>query len=294
MHEKNWLASQFESSRPHLHAVASRLLGRATDADDAVQETWLRLARSDTTGVQNLRGWLTTVVARVSLDMLRARKTRREGAIALAENVSDGRDTTRASELSDSVGVAMLIVLETLSPAERVSFVLHDLFGMAFDDIAPLMGRSSEAMRQLASRARRRVRGASADADADVDRARRAEIVRAFLAASRAGNFTALLELLDPGVVLRVDASMIAASLAGVGDTPSLSPEIRGREAVAERFRGRMRAAQVAWLDGEPGLVIAPAGVARAAFDFVLDEGRIVEISLVGNPASIALLAPEF
>ena len=292
MDGKKTLAEQFEANRLHLRAAASRLLGASGDAEDAVQEAWMRLERTDTSGVRNLRAWLTTVVARVCLDMLRARKTRREESIELAGEIADGRDAAEQTELSDSIGVAMLVVLETLSPAERVAFVLHDMFGMTFDDIAPLVSRSPDAARQLASRARRRVHGASTCGEAD--RARRAEVVQAFLAASRAGDFTALLDLLDPGVVLRSDAGVIAASLAGLGDTPNLSTEIRGREAVAERFRGRARAAQPALVDGEPGLVIAPEGVARMVFDFVIEEGRILEISLIANPEAVAALAPSW
>jgi RNA polymerase sigma factor (sigma-70 family) len=292
MDGKKILAGQFEANRAHLRAVAGRLLGASGDAEDAVQEAWMRLERADTSDVRNLRAWLTTVVARACLDMLRARKTRREESIELAGEMSDGRNAAEQTELSDSIGVAMLVVLETLSPAERVAFVLHDMFGMAFDDIAPLVSRSSDAARQLASRARRRLHGASTSADAD--RARRAEVVQAFLAASRAGDFTALLDLLDPDVVLRSDAGVIAASLASLGDTPNLSPEIRGREAVAERFRGRARAAQPALVDGEPGLVIAPGGVARMVFDFVIEEGSILEISLIANPETVAALAPSW
>ena len=208
MDEHEWLAEQFEANRTHLRAVAYRMLGSLSEADDAVQEAWLRLSRSDTSGVENLGGWLTTVVARVCLDMLRSRKSRREeplGAHVPDPMVSreDGIDPEHEALLADSVGLALLVVLETLAPAERVAFVLHDMFDLPFDEIAPIVGRSPTAARQLASRARRRVQGAATVPDADLTRQR--EVVDAFLAASRGGDFDALLALLDPDVVLRAD-----------------------------------------------------------------------------------------
>src|SRR5690242_5432707 len=222
MDEKNFWAGQFEANRAHLRKVAYRMLGSVGDVDDAVQEAWLRLARADASGVENLRGWLTTVVARVCLDMLRARKSREEAPIVDAEAIAGAEDTQRELEIADSVGLAMLVVLETLSPAERVAFVLHDMFNLPFDDIAPIVSRSPAAARQLASRARRRVQGAPATPEAD--RARQREVVGAFLAASQGGDFSALLAVLDPDVVLRSDASVVAASLARLGDAPPLSP----------------------------------------------------------------------
>jgi RNA polymerase sigma-70 factor (ECF subfamily) len=268
------------------------MLGSQGEADDAVQEAWLRLARADTAGVENLRGWLTTVVARVCLDMLRARKTRREEPILNAEAIAGADDAERDLQIADSIGLAMLIVLETLSPAERVAFVLHDMFNLPFDDIAPIVRRSSAAARQLASRARRRVQGAPASPEAD--RARQREVVGAFFAASRGGDFSALLAVLDPDVVLRADASMVAASLARLGDTPDLAPEIRGREEVAKRFTGRAKAAQLALVDGYAGLVIAFGGIPRMVLDFVVEGGRIVEISLIADSQSIGALDLEF
>jgi RNA polymerase sigma-70 factor (ECF subfamily) len=291
MDEKN-LAGRFEANRGHLRAVAYRMLGSQGEADDAVQEAWLRLARSDADGVANLRGWLTTVVARVCLDMLRARKSRREEAIEKAETVTGGEDIVRGVEVADSIGVAMLVVLETLTPAERVAFVLHDMFDLSFDDIAPLVNRSPAAARQLASRARRRVQGAPADVEAD--RVQRREVVRAFLAASQSGDFSALLAVLDPEVVLRADASAIAASLARMGDAPPLAPELHSRQAVAEVFKGRARAAIPAVVDGEAGLVIAFGGAPRMAFDFVIEKGLILEISLIADPDAIKALQLEF
>jgi len=292
MAEKDVLGERFEANREHLRAVAYRMLGSQGEADDAVQEAWLRLARADASGVENLRAWLTTVVARVCLDMLRVRKTRREEPIVNAETVAGSEDTARDLEVADSIGLAMLVVLEMLTPAERVAFVLHDMFNLPFDDIAPIISRSPGAARQLASRARRRVRGAPPNLEAD--RARRREVVGAFLAASQGGDFSALLAVLDPDVVLRSDAAVVAASLARLGDAPPLEPEIRGREKVAEVFKGRARAAQPARVDGEAGLVIAFGGKPRMVFDFVVEDGRIVEISLIADPRSVEGLALEF
>ena len=271
--------------------VAYRMLGSQGEAEDAVQEAWIRLARADTAGVQNLRDWLTTVVARVCLDMLRARKTRREEPIINAEAIAGDDDAERDIQIADSVGLAMLVVLETLSPAERVAFVLHDLFNLPFDDIAPILSRSPGAARQLASRARRRVQGAPASPEAD--RARQREVVSAFLAASQGGDFSALLAVLDPDVVLRADASVVAASLAGLGDAPPLAPEIRGQEEVARIFTGRAKAARLALVDGQAGLVIAFGGQTRMVFDFVIDNGRIIEISLIADPQSVDTLDLE-
>src|SRR6266542_2147200 len=208
MHEHEWLAERFEENRGHLRAVAYRMLGSLSEADDAVQEAWLRLSRSDTGGVKNLGGWLTTVVARVCLDILRSRKSRREDPLTahareLIASPADGIDPEQETLLADSVGVALLVVLETLAPAERLAFVLHDMFAMPFEEIAPIVGRSPTAARQLASRARRRVQGAPKIPDVELTRQR--EVVEAFLAASRRGDFNALLEVLDPDVVARAD-----------------------------------------------------------------------------------------
>src|SRR6266436_3710909 len=212
MHEHDWLAERFEENRPHLRAVAYRMLGSSAEADDAVQEAWLRLSRSGTSGVENLGGWLTTVVARVCLNMLRSRTSRREEPLGVhvPEPIlsrEDGIDPEHEALLADSVGLALLVVLETLAPAERLAFVLHDMFAVPFDEIAPIVGRSPAAARQLASRARRRVQGASTVPGADLTRQR--EVVDAFLAASRAGDFDAPLALLDPDVVLRADHAAV-------------------------------------------------------------------------------------
>src|SRR5579864_8591170 len=230
MDEHEWLAEQFEANRTHLRAVAYRMLGSLSEADDAVQESWLHLSRSDTNGVENLGGWLTTVVARVCLDMLRSRNSRREEPLeaSVPEPITSrevGIDPEQEALLADSVGLALLVVLDTLNPAERLAFVLHDIFAIPFDEIAPMVERSETATRQLASRARRRVRGGAMVKDPDLTYQR--EVVDAFLAASRAGDFNALLTVLDPEVVFRIDG---AASPKGV------SREVRGAPAVARQF----------------------------------------------------------
>jgi len=288
--EQKILAERFEANRVHLRAVAYRILGSASEADDAVQDAWLRLSGAGGGEVDHFRGWLTTTVARISLDMLRARKRRAERPIGPeAEAMASGDDVEREALMADSVGVAVLIVLEALAPAERVAFVLHDMFDVPFDDIARIVGRSTAATRQLASRARRRVQGASAGAEAD--RARQREVVEAFLAASRGDDFSALLALLDPGVLLRADATAVAMSLArGGAGAPVLAAETRGAEAVARTFSGRARAAQVALIDGDAGLVFAPGGKPIVVFDFVVENGRIIEISLIADAHNIAAL----
>jgi RNA polymerase sigma factor (sigma-70 family) len=290
MGEKEVLVERFEASRGHLRAVAYRMLGSRSEADDAVQEAWVRLAGADASAVENLRGWLTTVVARICLDMLRARKTRREESIGVeVEAIPSSEDAEREALIADSIGVAMLVVLETLGPAERVAFVLHDMFNLPFEHIAPIVGRSPAATRQVASRARRRVQGAPPTPEAD--RTRQREVVDAFLAASRGDDFSALLALLDPAVVLRADAAAVAASLARAGaGAPALAPEIHGAEAVANTFKGRARAAQLALIDGGVGLVFAPGGRPMVVFDFVIENGRIAEISLTADASSIAAL----
>src|SRR5918999_2354731 len=228
MNDQDWLAERFEANRPYLRGVAYRMLASLTEADDAVQEAWIRLSRTDTSDVDNLRAWLTTVVARVSLNMLRSRKTRREAPLEphLPDPIvgpEDGMDPEQEAVLGDSVGLAMLVVLDSLAPAERVAFVLHDVFGVPFDEIAPIVGRSSTAARQLASRGRRRVQGAAPIPDADL--ARQREVVEAFLAAARGGDFDALLEVLDPDVVQRVDAGAVPEGVSRV---------VRGAQSVAK------------------------------------------------------------
>jgi RNA polymerase sigma factor (sigma-70 family) len=287
MDEKDWLAERFEENRDHLRAVAYRMLGSLGEADDAVQEAWLRLSRSDTSGIGNLGGWLTTVVARVSLDMLRSRKSRREEPldahgpepIVSREDGGDGNDPEHEALLASSVGPALLVVLETLAPAERIAFVLHDLFAVPFDEIAAIVGRSPATTRQLASRARRRVQGAAAVPGAD--RARQREIVDAFLAASRGGDLAALLAVLDPGVVLRADPAAVQMGA---------SAEVRGAAAVAGTFVGRARAAQPALVNGAAGLVWAQGGQPRVVFGFTITRGKIVEINMIADPEQLRRL----
>ena len=284
MDEHDWLAEQFEANRTHLRAVAYRMLGSLSEADDAVQESWLHLSRSDVSGVENLGGWLTTVVSRVCLDMLRARASRREEL--LSAHVPDpivsrkgGIDPEYEVLVGDSVGLALLVILETLAPAERLAFVLHDVFSVPFDEIAPIVRRSPTAARQLASRARRRVQGAATVQDADLTRQR--EVVDAFLAASRGGNFEALLAVLDPDVVLRAD---------GVAVSAGASREVRGAAAVAQQFSGRARFAQPALVNGAVGAVWAPGGQPRVVFDFTITRGKIVAVDLVADPARLGRL----
>jgi RNA polymerase sigma-70 factor (ECF subfamily) len=267
------------------------MLGSQTEADDAVQETYLRLMRTGTSGVDNFTGWLTTIVARVCLDMLRQRKSRREVPVdAEVEALPAADNPGREKLIADSVGVAMLVVLETLRPAERVAFVLHDIFNISFDEIAQVVGRSPMATRQLASRGRRRVQGTPAEPEAD--RARQLEVVGAFLAASQSGDFSALIAILDPDVVLRADATAVEASMRA--NVRGIAPVVRGRDSVANIFRGRARAAQLALVDGDSGLVFAPGGQPRVVVDFVLENGRIVEINMIGDPGRIAALDLEF
>jgi len=289
--ETNSLASRFEAHRSRLQSVAVRMLGSQTDAEDAVQEAYLRLMRGGTSGVENLGGWLTTTVARVCLDVLRERKSRKEvPPNAELEALPAADDLEREAVIADSVGVALLIVLDTLAPAERVAFVLHDLFNISFDQIAPIVGRSPLAARQLASRGRRRVQGAPSGAQAD--RARQREVVEAFLAASQSGDYAALLAVLDPDVVLRADATAVEAS--GRANVPGIASEVHGRDSVANIFRGRARAARIASVDDDVGLVFAPGGQPRVVLDFVLENDRIVEISMIAEPERLAALDLKF
>ena len=279
MDKRDFLVEQFEEHRTHLRAVAYRMLGSVSEADDAVQETWLRLSRSDTSKVENLGGWLTTVLGRVCLDMLRSRKSRREESLGarVPEPIAgraDGADPEQEALLSDSVGLALLVVLETLTPAERLAFVLHDMFAVPFDEIAPIVGRSPDAARQLASRARRRVRGA--DTSYELDLTRQREVVDAFLAAARDGDFDALVAVLDPDVVLRSDRAALPA------DAPR---EVRGAPAVARMaLVGRARAARPVLVDGAVGVVVAPRGRLLMVLDFKIRGGKIVEIDAVADP----------
>jgi RNA polymerase sigma-70 factor (ECF subfamily) len=283
MTEGEAITNQFEEHREHLRGVAYRMLGSASDADDAVQEAWLRVRRADAAEVLNLRAWLTTVVARISLNMLRARTARRE-ALTDSEELSrtvpsTAPDGEQEAMLADSVGLALLVVLDRLTPAERLAFVLHDMFDLPFEEIAPVVRRSPAAVRQLASRARRRVRGASIAADADLRRRR--EVVEAFLAASREGDFVKLVSLLDPDVVLRIE---------DVTQQPSIRHEIRGVDVLLERAQNFARAARfcrVALLDGNPGLVMAPGGRLTRALLFSFAGDRVTSIDVIADPARL-------
>jgi len=288
VNENDVLAKEFEESRPRLRSVAYRMLGSLAEADDAVQETWLRLSRADASRVENLRAWLTTVVARVCLDVLRSRRARREDAVgSLPEPiVSTDLETDPEHEalLADSVGLALLVVLDTLTPPERLAFVLHDMFGVPFDEIAEIVDRSPDAARQLASRARRRVRGAAPEAEPDLDRQR--EVVNAFLAASRAGDFEALLAVLDPDVVFRIDG----------GGLPARSrPPLVGAAAVARQVleRGTPLAplARPAIVNGAAGAIVEVAGRPLAVVGFTVRNGRIAEIDVVADPEKLRSLS---
>ena len=288
MNQNEWLAHEFESHRHHLKAVAYRMLGSLSDADDAVQEAWLRLTRRNAGGIANLGGWLTTGVARVCLDMLRARKSRREDSLGLRmpDPIISGEDATDPAHetlLADSVGLALLVVLETLAPAERLAFVLHDMFGVPFDEIASIVGRSSTAARQLASRARRRVHGAAKVPDADLSGQRK--VVDAFLAAARAGDFDALLAVLDPDVVVRADRGAVSAG----GTT-----ELRGGRAVAQQaliFSRLVQFARPVLVNGAAGIVSwLPAGQPFSVMGFMIRGGKIVEINILADPKRVERL----
>jgi RNA polymerase sigma factor (sigma-70 family) len=281
MDDSDWLAARFEEHRPQLRAVAHRMLGSLSEADDAVQESWLRLSRSDMSDVENLPGWLATVVRRVCLDMLRLRRSRREESLDAwtPEPIVSGAEKTHPEHdvlLADSVGSALLVVLETLAPAERVAFVLHDMFAVPFDEIAPIVGRSPTAARQLASRARRRVQGTVAVPDADLTRQRK--VVEAFLAASRGGDLHTLLAVLDPDVVLRADDSAVLAG------APT---ELRGASAVATTAIRRARGAQLALVDGTVGAAAALHGRTLSVLNFTVIRGKIVEIEMFAEPARL-------
>ena len=289
MDENEWLAARFEEHRAHLRAVAYRMLGSLSEAEDAVQDTWLRLSRAGTGGVENLGGWLTTIVARVCLNVLRSRKTRREDSLdAHLPDPVVRLEGTRAPEeeavLADSVGLALLVVLDTLDPAERLAFVLHDMFQLPFDEIAPMVGRSPAAARQLASRARRRVRGADVPSpDADVSRQRR--VVDAFFQAARGGDFDALVALLDPDVVLRAD---------GGAGRPAASALVRGAEAVAgQAIRFALPNAELvpALVNGAAGVIVRVGGRPFAVMGFTVADDTIVEIDAIADPERVRRIA---
>ncbi|HEX2145904.1 MAG TPA: sigma-70 family RNA polymerase sigma factor [Glycomyces sp.] len=283
MDEKKLLAERFEAHRGHLLAVAYRILGSGSEAEDAVQETWLKAARADTSAVENLGGWLTTVVGRVCLDMLRSRKSRREEALGSEDTAPvvrvSRRDPEEEALLEDSVGSAMLVVLDRLSPAERLAFVLHDMFAVPFNDIAPIVERTPETTQRLASRARQRVRGESTAHEGD--RMRRYRAVEAFLQAARDGEFEALLTMLDPGVTYRVDE---AARLLGAGS------DMDGAQALAERLNGRAQMARPALLDGEPGVLVALRGRLLLVLTLRFEGDRIAEINAIADETRLAAI----
>jgi RNA polymerase sigma-70 factor (ECF subfamily) len=284
MTDRDWLAQQFEQNRGHLRAVAYRMLGSVSEADDAIQETWLRLSRSDAAEIENLGGWLTTVIARVCLDMLRSRTSRREEALEeIAEPVAvhqDGSDPENEAVLADSVGLALLVVLDRLEPAERLAFVMHDMFGLPFEEIASMVGRSPAATRQLASRARRRVQGPPAG-HSEISKERKVgeqrKVVDAFLAAMRVGDFEGLLAVLDPDVLVHID-------------TPTGPREIRGARNWAQgaiTFSHAIQFTRAALVDGSVGLVWAPRGHLYRALKFTISGGKIVHVDIVADPARL-------
>jgi RNA polymerase sigma-70 factor (ECF subfamily) len=294
MNERDYLAERFEEHRTHLRAVAYRMLGSLSEVDDAVQEAWLRLSRADAEGIDNLGGWLTTVVARVCLDMLRSRQSRREepfppdapepiatgtrGSSSALSGRSESKDPEQEALLADSVGLALLVVLDRLTPAERLAFVLHDMFAVPFEEIAPIVGRSAEATRQLASRARRRVRGGGAP---DPDLVRQREVVEAFIAALRAGDFEGLLAVLDPDLVVRAD-------MAAGAPTEIRGAAVWAKGAVAYGHMARLT--RPALVNGAIGVVVAPQGRLVRALRFTIAHGRITEIEVIGNRARLGEL----
>jgi RNA polymerase sigma factor (sigma-70 family) len=284
MDELDWLAERFQTHRGHLQAVAYRILGSLSEADDAVQEAWLRLSRSDRSEVENLRGWLTTVIARVCLDMLRSRKSRREEPLdaQVSEaivNTKDAIDPEHEAIMAESVGLALLVVLNTLAPAERLAFVLHDMFAMPFDEIAPIVGRSPTAAKKLASRARHRIRGTTRIPSADLTRQR--QVVDAFLAASRSGDINAILAVLDPDVVRRADYAAVPTGTA---------TEVRGAQAVAKEtltHSQRARFAQPALVNGALGIVVVVRGQLDLALTLTIKDEKITEIDVIADPARL-------
>jgi RNA polymerase sigma factor (sigma-70 family) len=288
MDQRDVLAQQFEEHRTHLRTVAYRMLGSQAEADDAVQEAWLRLSRSDADAIENLGGWLTTVVARVCLNALQSRRTRREeplDAVHVPEPVispADGVDPEQEALLADSVGLALLVVLEALPPAERLAFVLHDMFAVPFDEIAPIVGRTPTAARKLASRARRRVQGEAPAPDPDL--ARQRVVVDAFFAAAREGDFDALVAVLDPDVVLRSDGGL---------SQPDASVVVRGAEAVASRAMTFARLSpyvRTALVNGAAGVVVAPEGRPFSVMGFTVRDGLVVAIDALADPERLAAL----
>ncbi|SHF28845.1 RNA polymerase sigma-70 factor, ECF subfamily [Seinonella peptonophila] len=287
MSNHSWLVEQFEAHRNHLQAVAYRILGTLSEADDAIQETWIRLSRSDTSRVENMGGWLTTIVSRVCLDMLRSRKSRREELTMdnipeLVTSHQDRSDPENEALMADSVGFAMLVVLEKLNPAERIAFVLHDIFSLSFSEIAPIIGRNETATRQLASRARRRVRGVESTLQtAEAELKRKRELIDAFIAASRNGDFEKLLTVLDPNVVLRNDTAF----------PPAVNtPVVHGSQAVAKQFTGRAHGAKPVLVNGSVGAVIGPLSHPVFVLEFKIVDDKITEMEMIADQARLSQL----
>ena len=294
MNENDWLAERFEEHRAHLRAVAYRMLGSLTEADDAVQDTWLRLSRSGADEVENLGGWLTTIVARVCLNMLRSRHTRREDSFEVYVpdpiiSADGGLQPEEEALLADSVGLALLVVLDTLSPAERLAFVLHDMFDLPFEEIATMVGRTPVAARQLASRARRRVRGADIPVP-DADLARQRDVVDAFFLAAREGNFGALVNVLDPDVVVRIDAGvhLPLASMLVQGAAPVARQTLKGLASSLARPGVRLHPVIV---NGAAGVVVTVGGQPFVVMGFIIAEGKIVEIDSIADPERVRIIA---
>jgi len=295
-----WLTAELEASRPHLLGVAYRMLSSRAEAEDAVQEAWLRAQRADVTSLDNPRGWLTTVVARVCLDMLRARKARRERPTELEGDEDleaqppavDSTSPEHGAVMADSVGVALMVMLETLNPNERLAFVLHDLFDLSFEEIAAVLSATPAAARQLASRARRRLQGAREQEEPDPERQRR--VVEAFLLASQTGDMAGLMAVLHPDVILTADAVAVSESLRRKANgAPQVAPEMVGAEAVAATYVGRARAARLALIDGRVGAVWAPQGTPRSALRMTVVDDHIVAIDVVAEPSQLSALQIE-
>ncbi|MGH9044070.1 MAG: sigma-70 family RNA polymerase sigma factor [Acidimicrobiales bacterium] len=286
------LAAQFEDNRTRLQSVAYRMLGSLTEAEDAVQETWIRLDRADAESIDSLGAWLTTVLSRVCLGFLRTRRVHDEEPLPADAPQSGATTPEDEAVLADTLGPALLLLLDALTPTERLSFVLHDLFAVPFEDIAPIIDRSPAAARQLASRARRRVQGL--DQSPPKDRHRQREVVEAFLSASRRGEFEALITLLDADAVLRADRAAVKASSANRGrGAPHLAPEVRGASSVASALVGQAQGAKLALIEGLPGAVWVPGGRVRAVFVFHVVGNMIAEIEIVSDPAVVAMLRVE-
>lgn len=281
MRENDWLLNKFEESRSHLEGVAFRLLGSKGEADDAIQEAWIRVNRADTQSIDNFGGWLTTIVSRICLDMLRSRKIRKEEPIPVSYEEAV---TTQSPEeeilLANAMGPALVVVLETLTPPERVAFVLHDLFDIEFEQIANVLNKSEVATRQLASRARTKVRGAKSESKKESDQ----KIVSAFLAASRSGNLEGLLQLLDPNIILRADDTAITTAAANKDrGAPQFAKELHGKTVIADTFKGRAVAAQLALINGQAGATWIAGEKPRVVFTFTITDGKITEIGVIMN-----------